>query len=160
MATWRNPRRVMRRHLATGQREDRALIFLMAACGLIFVAQWPELSRQAFLDPEIPLQARIGGALFGWLFWAPVLFYGLAAGSRIIAMPFGGKGTWFTARLALFWTLLATTPGWLFYGLISGFIGPGPAKTLVGAALLFAFLAIWGISFREAETNPTGEGAA
>ncbi len=160
VATWRRPRQVMRRHLAMGQREDRALAFLMGACGLIFVAQWPDLSRQAFEDPEIPLQARIGAALFAWLFWAPVLFYALAALSRIVAMLFRGKGTWYTARLALFWTLMATTPGWLFHGLVSGFIGPGPAKQLVGALLLFAILTIWSICFRESETNPTGEGAA
>jgi hypothetical protein len=153
VASWRRPAQVMRGLLAAGQREDRALAFLMLACFLIFVAQWPTLSRQAFEDPSVPLQARIGGALFGWLFWAPILSYGLAALTRIAAMPFGGRGTWYTARLALFWSLLAATPGWLFYGMITGFIGPGPAANVVGAVLLFAFLSIWGITLRVAETE-------
>lgn len=159
VASWRRPRAVMRRLLAMGVREDRALAFLIGACGLIFVAQWPDLSRQAFLDPSVPLQARIGGALFGWLFWAPVLLYALAALSRILAMALGGHGTWYGARLALFWALLASTPGWLLHGLVAGLIGPGPAETLVGAGLLFAILALWGICLREAESNPAGRGA-
>ena len=43
----------------------------MLACALIFVAQWPRLSRAAFLDPSIELNARLAGALGvaagGWL---------------------------------------------------------------------------------------------
>ena len=159
VATWRRPRAVMRRLLSMGVREDRAIAILMGACLLIFVAQWPELSRQAHLDPSIPFQARLGGALFAWLFWAPILCYALAALSRLVAMAFRGKGTWYTARLALFWAMLAATPAWLLYGLVSGFIGPGIEKQVVGAFLAVGFLSIWGICLREAETNPNGDAA-
>ena len=146
----------MRKQLRMGQREDRAIAYLLGACFLIFVSQWPEASRQAFIDPEVPLQARIGGLLFSWLFIMPLVLYAFAAVTRVIAMPLGGMGTWFTARLALFWTLLATTPGWLFWGLVSGFVGPGPAEQVVGAILFFSIIAIWGICIREAERNPSG----
>ncbi len=37
-ATYRGPRRVMRRLLAQGRREDRAIAYLMISCFLIFVA--------------------------------------------------------------------------------------------------------------------------
>ena len=47
MRTWRGPRTVMRDLLNHGQREDRALAYLMAACIMIFIAQWPRLSRIA-----------------------------------------------------------------------------------------------------------------
>src|SRR6056297_601672 len=63
------------------------------------------------------------------------------------------------SRLALFWTLLATTPAWLLHGLVRGFIGPGPAEQLVGAGLLLAFVTIWGICLREAEIAPETEAA-
>lgn len=90
----------------------------------------------------------------------PLLAYAIAAVTRLIARLFGGQGTWYSARLALFWALLATTPAWLFHGLVRGFIGPGPAEQLVGAGLLLAFLSIWGICLREAETSPEAEAAA
>jgi hypothetical protein len=159
VATWRRPRQVMRKLLDMGQREDRALMFLLVGCGLIFVAQWPQLSRAAYLDESVPLQARIGGALFAWLFWVPLLAYGLAAVSRLVARALGGRGTWYSARLALFWALLASTPAWLMYGLVAGFIGSGPAERIVGAFLLLAFFSIWGICLREAERQPEAQGA-
>jgi hypothetical protein len=160
VATWTGPRRVMRRLLDQGRREDRALVFVMGACFLIFVAQWPRLSREAYLDPSVPLDARIGGALMGWLLIAPLAAYGLAAFSHAVARLFRGVGTWYSARLALFWTMLATTPAWLFYGLVTGFIGPGPASTAVGLVLLLAFGAIWGMSLWEAETEAEAKAAA
>ena len=154
-ATYRGPGRVMRRLLDQGAREDRALVYLVLACGLIFVAQWPRLSREAHLNPEVPLQALIGGALMGWLFLAPLALYLIAALSHLVAKALGGQGTWFTARLALFWSLLAAVPLWLLYGLVAGFIGPGPALQLTGLIALAGFLAIWLLSLIEAERPDT-----
>lgn len=144
----------MRKLLDMGQREDRALMFLMLGCGLVFVAQWPRLTREASFDDTVPLQALIGAALFAWLFWAPLMAYALAALTRILARLFGGHGTWYSARLALFWALLASSPAWLLHGLVAGFIGPGPELQIVGAALLLVFFSFWGICLREAERKP------
>lgn len=157
-AMYRRPRAVVRRLLAMGQREDRALVWLMLACALIFVAQWPRLSREAYQDPDVPLQALLGGALLGWLFLAPLFLYGLAAVSRIVARLLGGRGTWYTARLALFWSLLAAVPLWLLTGMVAGFIGPGPALTLTGALAFGAFLLFWGLSLIETERTGQGTG--
>ena len=153
--TYRAPRRVLREKLAGGPREDRALATLMGACVLVFVSQWPVLSRQAYLDPSIPLDARMGGALMGWLFIAPVAAYVMAAASHLLAKVFGGRGTWFGARLALFWALLAASPLWLLNGLVAGFIGPGAALNLVGVIAVGAFVVFWGAGLWEAER---GEG--
>ncbi len=49
-AMYRGPGAVMRRQLARGRREDRALAILMAACALVFISQWPALSRAAHLE--------------------------------------------------------------------------------------------------------------
>ena len=150
-ASWRRPREVIRRQLSGGPREDRALAYALGACVLIFVAQLPRLAREAHLDASIPLDARLQAALLGWLMLAPLMLYGLAALSHVIARLLGGRGTWFGARLALFWSLLASAPLWLFHGLVAGFIGSGSALALVGALLLVGFGAIWLSSLAEAE---------
>lgn len=153
--TYRAPRDVMRRLLAAGQREDRAIAYLMGACVIIFVAQWPRLQREAMLNPEgPPLEAQISGALMGWVFIAPLMFYGIAALSHIIAKLFGGRGTWWGARMALFWTLLVISPLMLLNGLIAGFIGPGLQLNVTGWLTILAFCAIWGISLVESERSP------
>ncbi|WP_416915940.1 MAG: YIP1 family protein [Roseicyclus sp.] len=154
VATWRRPGTVMRRLLSMGRREDRALAMLIAACLVIFVAQWPRLSREAFFDPSVPLEARLGGALLGWLFIAPLMAYAVAAIGHLLALIVKGKGSWYSSRLALFWSLLSTSPAFLFYGLVAGFIGPGIEQSLAGGLLLIAFLAIWGLCLREAEREP------
>lgn len=143
LKSWRAPRQVMRAMLAAGPREDRALATLMAACVVLFIAQWPALSRAAHFDPAIPLEARMSGALMATLFIVPLLAYGLAALTRLVARVMGGRGTWYSTRLALFWSLLAIAPLVLLQGLVIGFIGPGPAATLVGLVVLAGFLFQW-----------------
>lgn len=151
---YRAPRQVLRRQLEAGENEGRALIYLTVACLLCFVAQWPRLSREAFLDPSIPLDARLGGALAGWLLFAPLLFYAIGALSHLVARLFGGKGSFYSARLALFWSLLVIAPLVLLLGLVSGFIGQGPAQNATGLLLLAAFIYIWGNGLWEAERRP------
>jgi hypothetical protein len=85
-----------------------------------------------------------------------VAAYVIAAASRLLARLLGGRGTWFGARLALFWALLAASPLWLLNGLVAGFIGPGIALNLVGLMAVGAFLLFWGAGLWEAER---GEGA-
>lgn len=151
LSSWRHPRQVMRRLLDAPQREDKALAYLMAACLILFVAQWPRLARAAHLDPTVPLDARLGGALLGILFLAPPLFYLIAGGSRIAARSMGGQGSYYSARLALFWALLASGPAILFHGLCAGFLGDTTATRLVGIAVAALFLFLWTTNLREAE---------
>lgn len=142
-AAWRNPRQMIRAKLDQTDSEASALATIMGTCVLIFVAQWPGLSRAAHLDPSVPLEARLGGALMACLFIVPLLAYGLAALSHLVARAFGGKGTWFGARLALFWALLAVTPLMLLNGLVAGFLGQGTPALTVGLLVLASFLYIW-----------------
>ncbi|MFC2967367.1 YIP1 family protein [Acidimangrovimonas pyrenivorans] len=149
--SYRAPGRVVRRKLANGQREERALATLMGACGMAFVAQWPALARAAHLNPDVPLDARMGGALMGAIFLLPLLAYGLAALSHLVAKAMGGQGGWFGARLALFWALLAISPLMLLQGLVAGLVGPGPALSAVGFVVLAGFLWLWLGGLRAAE---------
>ncbi len=150
VATYRGPGAVMRRLLAAGEREDRALAILMAGCALVFIAQMPRLSRVAHLTGQ-ELNMLLGGALLGWLIIAPLLLYGLAALSHLLARIAGGRGSWFGARMALFWALLASAPVLLLHGLVAGFVGPGPALQGVGILWLVVFGWFWFSGLRQAE---------
>ncbi len=139
LMSWRAPQTVMRRLLADGPREDRALTYLMGSCFVIFLAQWPRLAREAHFNDEVPLQAMLGGALFGWLFLAPLILYGLAAAIRLLMVALRRPISWFEARLALFWGLLAASPLWLLNGFLNGVIGPGAITGIIGLGILGAF---------------------
>ncbi|MEM6939299.1 MAG: YIP1 family protein [Pseudomonadota bacterium] len=152
VATYRGPGKVMRRLLKQGAREDRALLFLMLACLLVFVAQTPRLAREAH-ETGADLNALMGATLMGWLFIMPLVLY-LVAGlsgwiGRLVGIPISNYG----ARIALFWALLAATPVMLLWGLTAGFIGPGIQLQLVGAIWLTAFLWFWIACFRTAGTE-------
>jgi len=141
--SYRRPRRVFLRLLDGGESEGRALACLMGACLLIFISQWPGLAREAHFDPSKPLDALMAGALLATMFLLPLIAYGAAALSHLVARALGGKGSFFAARFALFWALLAVSPLMLLQGLVRGFLGPGPALTVVGFAVLAAFLTLW-----------------
>ena len=145
------PRVVMARKLAAGQREDRALAYLMGGCVMMFIAQLPRLSREAHFDPSVPLEGLITGALQGIVFILPLLLYGVAAALHIGTRVFKGQGTWFTTRLVLFWTMLSMAPMFLLHGLVAGFIGPSVQLDLVGGLVLAAFLWLWGNAMVAAE---------
>jgi hypothetical protein len=142
-ATYRGPGRVMRRLLEMGQREDRALAYLMAACGLMFLGQLPSLARQAHIAGE-DLDMMMGGALMAWIVFAPLGLYFVAFLTHLFArFVFRGKGSFYGARLALFWALLAAAPLFLLVGLVAGFLGQGLEWRIVGAIWLLCFLWFW-----------------
>ncbi len=143
LETYRRPKAVVARKLAAGPREDRALAILMAGCGLNFVSQWPGLARAAHLDPSQPLDARIGGALLVSVFLLPIFLYVLSGLAHLIRRALGGQGTQYSARLALFWALLAVAPALLFLGLVRGFIGPGALQSGLGMGVFALFMWFW-----------------
>jgi hypothetical protein len=153
-ATYKGPRRVFRRLLQMGPREDRALAILMAGCAVMFIAQMPRLARQAHLKGE-ELNPLLGGTLLAWVFIAPLMLYALAFISHLLARAIGGKGSGFGARLALFWALLAASPVVLLHGLAAGFIGPGIQLDIVGLSWCGLFLWFWLAGLAEAGWGKT-----
>lgn len=146
MESWWAPGRVVG---ALRSLPDRALIaVLMAAMLMFLIAQLPEHARAAQLDPSVPLQARIGGALLGVMFMMPLLAYGVAALVSILSRPTPWRIEGRQSRLALFWALLAVSPAMLLAGLVGGLIGPGPALTLTRVLAGCGFLVIWGAGLR------------
>jgi hypothetical protein len=149
VASYRGPRRVMRRLMSMGENEGRLLAILMGGCILTFVAQWPRLAREAHLTDQ-ELNPLMGGALMGWIFIAPLVFYLIAFLTYLVCKVFGAEGSSYNARLAMFWSFLAASPILLAHGLVAGFIGPGPGLTAVGVIWLLIFFWFWLSNLREA----------
>ena len=157
LRSYRAPRRVLRSQLAEGRREDRALIYLMIACVLIFIAQWPALTRAAAVDPSVPLQARMGGALMGVLFVLPLLAYGFAFLLWLVARLFGPISP-YAARLAFFWALLAISPLMLAQAAMASVPAAAMLVPVFGLLVLAAFVLILVAGLRAALED--GRGAA
>ncbi len=138
--SYRDPGGVVRGIATADLREPQVLFFALLACGLIFVAQWPGLSRAAALDPSITLEQRMGGALFGVMFMLPLLLYALAAllqgALRVLKPAVPG----IMVRLALFWSLLSVTPLMLLHGALSAFPALDGVSRVAGFAVAAVFL--------------------
>ena len=143
VSAWTAPRRLIRAKLDQGLRDDRALAVIMGAGLLLFIAQWPNAIRSATLDPSVPLEARLGGALIACIFILPLIAYGVALFSQGVLRIFGRRGKGFGARLALFWAFLAVSPVMLIQGMLIGFFGHSTIGTIVQIIAGVGFLWMW-----------------
>ncbi|MGB0960360.1 MAG: YIP1 family protein [Halocynthiibacter sp.] len=146
------PRRSVRQLLQDGVGDQQILGFVMIACLLFFTAKVPELSKTAHLNSEGPaFSTLVLGAFMGAMFFAPLFFYALAGVQRLVAKVVGGKGTWFSARLSLFWSLLLISPFVLFRGLLVAFNSNQAQATTINSIIFWVFLALWGAAIWECE---------
>ena len=150
VATWTAPRAALRRHLARGVSEPFAFSLLLIFLILAFVGQWPVAARDAHFAGDASSAPRIFAKALAVLATIP-LWYGLAAVSRLVARALGGQGSWYSARIALFWALAPVGPLMLLQGLVAGMIGPGPALVAVSSVTGIAFLWLWLTMLHEAE---------
>lgn len=142
VASYKGPIRVVRRILAQGEQENRALIYLMLGCLLVFIAQMPRLAREAFLTGE-DLNMLMGATLMAWIFVAPLLLYAVAWMTYLITKLLRLGMRSYATRIALFWALLASSPIMLLWGMTAGFIGEGTELTLVGVIWACVFTWFW-----------------
>jgi len=148
--SWRRPARVVRRLLDRGQSEPFAFTLLLAFLILAFVAQWPGVARVTAQTPEVPIAPQLLAIAMAVLATIP-LWYALAAAGRVVARAMGGRGSWYGARVALFWALDAVSPLVLLAGLVAGLIGPGVQLTAIGAITFAVFIVFWLANLRETE---------
>ncbi|MBP0481831.1 YIP1 family protein [Sagittula salina] len=170
-AMYRRPAAVVRDKLARVVSEPRALAYLMAACGLMFVAQMPgavrrvwqrdpaswEADRQAFQEA---VQPELGATLLGMVILLPLFFYLLALIIFAVARLFRSSVAGWDVRLVTFWALLAATPLQLLAGLTSAFVGAGTALNLVGVLWVVVFLWFLSTGVREAHRMAAQDGEA
>ena len=147
---WLRPKAVMRQHLARPVSEPFAFSLLVAFLVLAFVSLWPFMSRLSLQQPQVPMVQRLVGAGLALLASIP-FWYGVAALSHWLAKIFGGRGSFYRARLALFVALVVVTPAMLLQGLVAGMIGPGPALTAVGVIAGLVFVIFWAQALIEVE---------
>ena len=140
--SYRTPRVVVRGLNHGPRREARILVYLVIACGLFFVAQWPAIARDAHLDDSQPFEARMSGALFGVMFMAPLVFYAIGGVLTLFMRLFVAGLDGFDVRLALFWALLVVSPLSLLQGLVTGIIGLGLEAQLTGILVFVVFLSV------------------
>lgn len=148
--SWRRPRAVVRRHLSRGRSEPFAFSLLVVFLIVAFISFWPRAARVAHETPDTPIEAQLLALGLGLLATIPA-WYLLATLSRLVSRVFGGQGTGYAARIALFWALVAVSPVMLLQGLVAGMIGPGPALNAMGVLSLAAFLWFWISGMIEAE---------
>ena len=150
IASWRSPGKTTLRHLSRGHSEAFAFALLVVFLIMAFIARWPSAARVSALQPNVPVFPQLMAAGLATLATIPV-WYGLAALSRLAARAMGGHGSWYGARIALFWSLAAISPLVLLTGLVAGMIGPGAQLSLVGSITFVAFFIHWLVALRAVE---------
>ena len=154
---WRDPRGAMAAEVGRGLSEARALVHLMLACGVFFVASLPNAVREArALAIADPVEGAVAAHLFGYLALAPLVAYGLAAVVHLVARGFGARGGFRAARAALFWSLLMAAPLALLLALAGVAVevaAPALATLLdcLGVGALAFWLWLFAASLAEAE---------
>ena len=148
--SWRHPGVVLRRLLGQPRSEPFAFSLLVTGLVLLFVSLTPFLAREAYYQPDQPLTQRVLAAALAMAATVP-LWYLLAALGHLVARLVGGKGSYYGGRVALFWALVAGSPGLLVSGLVRGMRGTGGAADGIGLIAAAAFLILWVVMLREAE---------
>lgn len=150
-ATYKSPARVMSRFLAQGRNEVRGLLFLLIAGLLAFVASTPFQAREAQLDPDVPLIARLYWSAFFCVFILPLLVYFFAAVVWVLSRIARRRISGYAIRFTLIWAFLASTPVLLLLGLTAGFVGPGVQVQVVSLIWLAVFGWFWAAGLLTAE---------
>ncbi len=151
LATYKGPGRVVARFLAQGRNEVRALLFVLIAGMMMFIAAMPYQAREAQLDPDIPLQARMYWSAFFYILILPILIYLFAIVVWGLARIARRHITGYEIRFTLIWALLASTPIMLLMGLTAGFIGPSIQLQILGLIWLVIFGWFWAAGLLRAD---------
>lgn len=134
--------------------EPRILFYAFLTGFLLFLIGLPAVRHQiGMIDAPNPMAIVLSARFFGSLFVLPLLLYGLAALAHVVALVFGGRATFQSARLSLFWALLVSMPTFILMSLLAAIFGSFIKDTMVFLGLfdLLAFARIWGEGLAQAE---------
>lgn len=112
IGAYRDLRASFEAQLGAGYGEERLLAYVALACLLAFVAGIPAALRTgAFVEDGQLLPGIIAGRFVAMVLFGPLFLYGFAALTHVIAVfTFGGRGDYFSARVAFFWSLILGVP--------------------------------------------------
>ena len=124
----------------SGPSEKKNLAYLVFACIISFVAEWPAQSRQAFINKQ-PVDELMGAILLSNLFLLPLIFYLVSVIIYLCAKILRSSILAAELRLIIFWAYLAATPILLLVGLVEGFLGKDLQYFITAGFWLLIFLA-------------------
>lgn len=149
----------MHEQLTRGYEEPRALMYVMLAGGIVFVTGLPRAIQGNLDKATEPLDGS--GVVISWFITSVVIVtlmrYFMAAVSRWSSKPFGGRGSYFTARLGFFWMSVAVAPAYLLSGavdfaaLTSGSVQLRFIADIVNSATQLILLWFWSRALIETE---------
>jgi Na+/H+-dicarboxylate symporter len=139
VAMWRRPGTVWDRLIAAGRREDLALTHALVGGVVHFIAASPAAARTSYIDPAVPVEARLFWQALLFVFVLPLIVWLCTMLVGGIAGLLGRRQLGYQLRLTLFWSLLAAAPMALLLGLVAGLIGPGGQMQLVAGLWIVAF---------------------
>lgn len=133
---------------AAGIGEERLLAYIAFACLAAFISVLPKVVRtgEAMADENATIML-VSGQFVGFMIFGPLFFYGCAGLFHWIAATFfGGKGSYFDARLALFWSLVLGVPLMVIQallGLAAGAFALDWLPPYLGLVVTLVWLWIW-----------------
>ena len=109
---WPGLERSFEAQRASGIGEERLLAYVAFACFAAFLAGLPSAIRAgAAMEAADGTVALVAGRFVAVVIFGPLFLYGLAGLFHwIAAKVFEGSGSYFDARLALFWSLVLGVP--------------------------------------------------
>ncbi|NNU80743.1 YIP1 family protein [Halovulum dunhuangense] len=148
----------IRTKLDQAPRDAQLLILIFLAAGIGFVAGLPAAREQALaVEEPDALTGVLAGRLFAAIFITPLVLFALAALSHVAARIFGGRGSFWSARLALVWAVIVALPLLVVSAALDPILGAALGAYGVGLSTIlstvagFGFLWIWAVFLAETE---------
>lgn len=135
-SAYRAPRKVMQAQIERGITEPQTLFYGMLFGAMNLVANYPRVSMTA-PDPDT-MAGMMAGLFIAYIFFLPLMLYGIAGLIHWIVLKFGGQGSWIESRRALNWSAVVTIP----FVLISG-----ASYVLENSMLVFILNALTAVVF-------------
>jgi hypothetical protein len=155
--TYSAPKTVLARRLADIPGEPQLLAYVVFATILSFLARLPGMIGGNTTGQ--PLEAVVGANFVASIIFAPLFFYAVAALTRLASKVFGGQGSWQSARLALFWPLIALQPLLIMAQFLEALALPALVLVGVSWASGLVFLWFWYTGMQLSEWPGTRENA-
>jgi len=148
----------MRQQLDREPGEEHLLAVLVYGCFVVFLSFLPRLfATDLTQTPDQSIAAGIIMWFFVVMFFLPLILYGIAWISHLIAKAFGATNSNKNARHALIWALAVLSPVLIAKAMIGSFfiqISSEFGQLMLAAlnvVLMLAILRIWGAMLAEAK---------
>ena len=106
--SYRDPRGVMQAQVEHGITEPQTLFYAMLFGMMNLIANYPRAAHNA-PDPDT-LAGMMAGLFIAYIFFLPLVLFGLAAIIHWVILKFGGHATWGQARRAMIWSTVTAIP--------------------------------------------------